>query len=251
MTHIITRRHLLKGGVSSIALHTECSRCQPSFEGCRITVDQAGALLGSEQLWLYYSSVETGSGDRDFDRALAETLQFLSDRFFVLPGFAFFNEPGSANAYASPTRKLGRSDGDVLFGRKLFRMIMSRRERPEIGIVSVCAHEFGHIAQYKYDVYNRLVGSDRRVKRLELHADFLSGYFAGLRKLQRPDFPAATFALTQFGFGGAYTDDIDYHGTPDERGAAVVAGYRAGYHEKLKFGYALESGIRYVKQIRI
>jgi hypothetical protein len=25
---------------------------------------------------------------------LAQTLQFLSDRFFVLPGFAFFDEPG-------------------------------------------------------------------------------------------------------------------------------------------------------------
>jgi hypothetical protein len=148
----------------------------------------------------------------------------LSDQFFVLPGFAFFDEPGSANAFASPSRKLGRSDGDVLFGRKLFRKIISRRERPEI-VVSLCAHEFGHIARYKYDVYNRLVGLDRRKKRLELHADFLSGYFAGIRKLERADYLAAS--------------------------AAVVAGYRAGYDEKLKFGYALESGIRYVKQIRM
>jgi hypothetical protein len=247
---MITRRRMLTGGMATVALHPECSRSQPSFEGCRITVDKAEALLGSEHLWLSYNSVETGSGDRDFDQALAQTLLFLSDRFFVLPGFAFFNEPGLPNAFAASTRRLGRSDGDVLFGRKLLRTIMSLREHPEIGIVSVCAHEFGHIAQYKYDVYNRLVGLDRRVKRLELHADFLSGYFAGLRKLQRPDFPAASFALTQFGFGD-YSDDIEHHGTPDDRGAAVVAGYRAGYDEKLKFGYALESGIRYVKQIRM
>src|SRR6516162_2632992 len=186
---MITRRCLLTGGVLSIALTPECSRCESSFEGCRIAFEQAEALLGSEQIWLSYNSVETGSGDRDFDRALAQSLQFLSDRFFVLPGFAFFNEPGQPNAFASRTRKLGRSDGDVLFGRKLFRTIMSRRERPEIGIVSVCAHEFGHIAQYKYDIYPRLVGSDQHVKRLELHADFLSGYFAGLRKRERPDFP--------------------------------------------------------------
>jgi hypothetical protein len=236
--------------MASIALDPECSRSQPTFEGCRITIDQAEALLGSEQLWLSYNSVETGSGDREFDRALAQTLQFLSDRFFLLPGFAFFNEPGGSNAYACSTRMMGRSDGDVLFGRKLFRTIMSRRERPEIGIVSVCAHEFGHIAQFKYDVYNRLVGFDRRVKRLELHADFLSGYFAGIRKLQHPDFPAATFALTLFDLGD-FSDDIEHHGTPDERGAAVIAGYGAGYEEKLKFGFALESGIRYVKQIRM
>lgn len=231
-------------------LRAEGGRCQPSYEGCHITADQAEVLLDSEQLWLSYGSVETGSGDRDFDRALAQTLQFISDRFFVLPGFAFFNELGSPNAFAARTRRMGRSDGDVLFGRKLFRKIMSGREHPEIGIVSVCAHEFGHIAQFKYDVSNRLVGLDRRVKRLELHADFLSGYFAGLRKRERPDFPAAIFALTGFE-AGDYSDDITHHGTPDERGAAVVAGYRAGYDEKLKFGYALESGIRYVKQIRM
>ena len=245
---MITRRRLLIGGAASIAVYPECSRCQEAFEGCLITIDQAKALRGSEQVRLSYSSVETGSGDRDFDRALAETLAFLSDRFFVLPSFTFFSEPGSPNAFASSTRRMGRSDGDVLFGRKLFREIMSRREHPEIGIVSVCAHEFGHIAQYKFGVYNRLVGSNRRIKRLELHADFLSGYFAGIRRLQHPNYPAATFALTQFGFGD-YSDDIEHHGTPDERGAAVVAGYRAGYDERLKFGFALESGIRYVNQI--
>jgi len=246
---MITRRRLLIGGAASIAAYPECSQSQASFEGCLLAIDQAEALLGSEQVWLSYSSVETGSGDRDFDRALAETLAFLSDRFFVLPGFAFFSESGSANAFASPTRKMGRSDGDVLFGRKLFRKIMSRREHPEIGIVSVCAHEFGHIAQSKYGVYNRLVGSNRRIKRLELHADFLSGYFAGIRRLQHPNYPAATFALTQFSFGDDSADDIEHHGTPDERGAAVVAGYRAGYDERLKFEFALESGIRYANRI--
>src|SRR5262245_32904152 len=246
---MITRRRLLIGGAAaSIAVYPKCSRCEASSEGCLITMDQAETLRGSEQVWRSYRSVETGSGDRDFDRALAETLTFLSERFFVLPSFAFFNEPSSPNAFASDTRRMGRSDGDVLFGRKLFRKIMSRREHPEIGIVAVCAHEFGHIAQYKYGVYNRLVGWNRRVKRLELHADFLSGYFAGIRRLQHPNYPAATFALTQFD-SGDYSDDIGHHGTPDERGAAVVAGYKAGYDERLKFGYALESGIRYVNQI--
>jgi hypothetical protein len=245
---MITRRHLLGGGTASIALYPACAGCQPHFQGCSITADEADALLDSERVWFSYNSVTTGSGDPDFDRALAQTLQFLSDRFFVLPGFAFFDESGSPNAFASHTRRMGRSDGDVLFGRKLFRQIMSRRERPEIAIVSVCAHEFGHIAQYKYDVYPRLVDSDHHVKRLELHADFLSGYFAGLRKRERPNFPAATFALTQFGFGD-YTDSIQHHGTPEERAAAVVAGYKAGYDEQLKFGYALETGIRYVKEV--
>ena len=174
---MFTRRHLLTGGTASIALTLtpKSSRGQSRFEGCRIAYDQAETLLGSEQIWLSYDSVQTGSGDRDFDRALAQTLEVLSDRFFVLPGFAFFNEPGSSNAFACRTQQLGRSDGSVLFGRKLFREIMSGREHPEIGIVSVCAHEFGHIAQYKYDVYDRLVGMDRRVKRLVVRSNSRDG----------------------------------------------------------------------------
>jgi hypothetical protein len=162
---MITRRHLLGGGTVSIALYPICGGCQSLHKGCSITVDQADALLDSEQVWFSYNSVTTGSGDRDFDRALAQTLQFLSDRFFVLPGFAFFDESGSPNAFAAHTRRMGRSDGDVLFGRKLFREIMSHRERPEIGIVSVCAHEFGHIAQYKYDIlrWSRLSEQNLRV----------------------------------------------------------------------------------------
>jgi hypothetical protein len=242
---MITRRSLLCGGTASVTLYSACASCQTSFVGCSITGDQANALLDSERVWASYNSVTTGSGNHDFDLALVRTLRFLSDRFFVLPGFAFFDESGSANAYASRSRQMGQSDGDVLFGRKLFREIMSRSEHPEIGIVAVCAHEFGHIAQYKYDIYSRLVGADGHVKRLELHADFLSGYFAGLRKRERPDFPAATFALTQFGYGD-YSNDSRHHGNPEERGAAVVAGYKAGYEERLKFGYALEKGVRYV-----
>jgi hypothetical protein len=185
---MITRRRLLIGGLASIAAYPECSRCQTLSEGCLIAIDQAQALLGHEQVWVSYSSVETGSGDRDFDRALAETLVFLSDRFFVLPSFAFVNEPGSPNAFAFPTWRMGRLDGSVLFGRKMFQKVMSRPEHPEIGIVAVCAHEFGHIAQSKYGVDNRLVGSSRRTKRLELHADFLSGYFAGVKSEVAPEF---------------------------------------------------------------
>jgi predicted metalloprotease len=146
---------------------------------------------------------------------------------------------------------MGRVDGDVLFGRRLFREIMQRPEHPEIGIAAVCAHEFGHIVQYKYGIRDRLVGSDKRVKRLELHADFLAGYFAGLRKLERSNFPAAEFAATQFSFGDKAFGSIDHHGTPNERGAAVVAGYQAAFRDKQSFGTALETGVRYALQISL
>ena len=138
-----------------------------------------------------------GSGDATFDRALSVTLLKLSETFSVLPGFAF-SERIRLNAFASSNQALGREDGSVVFGNPLYREIMGRREHPEVGIVAVCAHEFGHIAQFKRGIHRILI-SEKRVKRLELHADFLAGYFAGRRKLEMPEFPAAIFATTPEG----------------------------------------------------
>ena len=70
-----------------------------------------------------------------------------------------------------------------------------------------------HIAQYKHGVYERLVGQDRRV-----HADFLAGYFAGRRKLETSDFPAAVFAVTQSNLGDQDFGSPDHH----EKGVQYV-----------------------------
>jgi hypothetical protein len=55
---MITRRHLLAGVTASIAFYPACASCQPYFKGCSITVDQADALLGSEQVWIPYNAVQ-------------------------------------------------------------------------------------------------------------------------------------------------------------------------------------------------
>ena len=61
----------------------------------------------------------------------------------------------------------------------------------------------------------------------ELFADFLSGFFTARRREARPQdaFQAfATFAAT----GDFHYTDEDHHGTPQERVAAFLAGYRCG-----------------------
>jgi hypothetical protein len=202
-----------------------------------------------------------GSGDSAFDRALAYTLVSISQTFSVQPGFVFSEHIplDPVNAFASPDRALGQCDGSVVFGRPLYRRIMSGgQQHPELGIACVCAHEFGHIAQFKNSLYDRLVfqkivnGQNRHfVKRLELHADFLAGYFAGRRKLERSDFPAAVFALTQYNFGDNAYGDPGHHGTEAERGQAVVAGFDTAYRAQQSFEMALETGVRYVQQITL
>src|SRR5262249_53326358 len=105
-----------------------------------------------------------GSGDPTFDRALSVSLLKISEAFSVLPGFAF-SERVYLNAFATTNSALGRADGSVVFGNSLYRTIMGRREHPELGIVAICAHEFGHIAQYKHGIDKVLV-VNKRVKRL-------------------------------------------------------------------------------------
>ncbi|AWN35683.1 metalloprotease [Methylobacterium radiodurans] len=188
------------------------------------------------------------SGDKGFDRALAKTLVRLSDLFEVLPGFAF-QELDEENAYATSHDKFGnRDDGTVIFGRSLYKSIMNRPENPHICVAAVCAHEFAHILQFKTGIRQRLVGPDNRVKKLELHADFLAGYFAGIRKKESRDFPAAAFASMQHSIGDNSFGSVQHHGTAEERGAAVVAGFSSAFHMRQTLSEAIEAGISYVKR---
>ena len=249
----IGRRELLAGGVLTIAWRGHAQSQQIPQAGCMITDDRLRGIVGTQPGVFSFDidrdTVLNGSGNKDFDRALAHTLANICDHFAVLPGFAFFEDGTNPNAFASPSKRLGRTDGSVVFGRELFQQIMAKPEHPEVGIVAVCAHEFGHIAQYKHGLQSQLIGPAGQVKRLELHADFLAGYFAGLRKLQMPSFPAATVAMTQFNYGDTALSDPNHHGTDQERGAAVVAGFQTAYHDKKDFSSALEAGIQYVHQI--
>jgi hypothetical protein len=220
-------------------------------------VAKVGDTPGHFSFDIAHDQVQNGSGNKPFDRALAVTLSKLTALFGVLPGFGFYDDSEdkpTGNAQASPSPRL-RADGDgsVVFGRILFANLMNRPQNPELGVAAVCAHEFGHIAQYKRGADNLLIGPDRRVKRLELHADFLAGYFAGKRKLEKPDLPAAVFAQSQFNVGGEDSGfgAINFHGTKKERGDAVVAGFEAAYEDRLEFTPAFEKGLRYVLAIAI
>jgi hypothetical protein len=217
--------------------------------GCTLPPDEFSRRVQPSPTYALASATDFGSGNGDFDRALAVTLLNLSNTFSVLPGFAF-SEKVVMNAFASANTAMGRADGSVVFGRSLFREIMTRRENPELGVAAICAHEFGHIVQYKHGLQQSLIVNGR-VKRLELHADFLAGYFAGKRKLEMPGFPAAIFAATQYSFGDNQYGDPAHHGTSKERGDAVVYGFQSAYQSKQPFETALQTGIQYVQQIPV
>lgn len=242
---MIDRRTVVLGGTLQI-LNVCCAHSQNNYSGCIISDSEARSNLQGSETFGYSAGATSGSsGDRDLDLALAHTLTFISDKFSVLPGFAFLDDVKGPNAYASTSTALGRADGTVLFGIRLLQKMLQQPEHPDAHIAAICAHEFGHICQYKHNAIPRLKQNYPTNKRVELHADFLAGAFAGLRKLQRSSFPAAVVALAQFNAGDHQIGHPDHHGTHEERGQAVVEGFKATYERRESFDQVFNTGIEY------
>lgn len=251
---MLTRRETILGGVLTL-LWCDCGCAQSARtrgEGCMLNAQQAEPFLatatepqafdhGNEKLI-------ASTGNVDFDYALAQTLSRISDVYGVLPGFSFFDDYDGENAYATPAKRLARADGTVLFGKRYFLHAMEAKESPEVGVIATCAHEFGHIVQYKHNLHKRLTEGQPTVKRLELCADFFAGYFAGARRLEKPDFPAAVFAANRFAHGD-YNRNPTHHGTPAERAAAIVRGFETSYRDRRSFADAVGLGVNYVERL--
>ena len=220
--------------------------------GCWMGADEASPLISAADQVISYASgnepVVLKSGNAVFDRSLARSLARMTALFGVLPGFAYFNEGAGegSNAYATSAVRLGRDDGTVLFGTRMLRGLLARPKAPDAAVLAVCAHEYGHILQYRRGVSHRLNAGQSTVKRQELHADYLAGYFAGVRKMENEDFSSVTFATTMYDLGDTAFRDRNHHGTHDERAAAVVAGFRAKKERGLSVDQAVAHGLAYV-----
>jgi hypothetical protein len=251
----VTRREALSGAalgllfaaVPGAACSQTRTRHNPIY-GCTLPHSEASAFLrGARDSALALTGQETiikHSEDRDFDRALATTLAQISDTFSVAPSFAYYDDE-KPNAYATSDVRSYGQDGTVLFGLNLRRQLMAANEAPEVAVACVCAHEFGHILQYKLKLDEKLKQGQPTVKRVELQADFFAGYYAGLRRRARPSFPAAVFAMTQYNMGDAWVDQPEHHGTKQERGDAIQRGYDAAYRENKNLSEAIESSMAY------
>jgi hypothetical protein len=254
-----TRRELLVNGSLSLlwSAAETCScvaagRHDPAL-GCTLAESEANQLFSDNpDTRLYFTGSEPmipKSGDANFDMALAQTLAKISERLTITPGFAYFDDYDGMNAFASPKVRLTNADGTVLFGQRLLKRLMQATDNPEVGVAAVCAHEFGHILQYRKGLTDIVGANQPTVKRIELQADFFAGYFAGLRKLEKPNFPAAVFAATQYSAGDDMMNSPNHHGTADERAAAVVRGFEAAYVAKKSLNDAIQMSVNYVKTL--
>jgi hypothetical protein len=191
--------------------------------------------------------------DRDLDRALGT----VADLFGVNPAFGFYdpsklkNPVGSEkygmNAFASPENTdIPGTRGTVGFGWDLFRREFYDYDNSGLTLMTIIAHEFGHVLQI-----NRGHLPDLRVGyplKSEINADFLAGYFLGMRKRRLPSlrFQKAGELLVRSG-SEVGDNPTRTHGNSQERLDAAEAGFRLAYVENKSLDDAVRAGLEYVQ----
>jgi hypothetical protein len=247
----LTRREVVLGGALTIVwtpLGCGCAEAQVHKFGCLVPQPQQRSYLqrstatsvvkdGTEKL-------EPRSNSPALDYALAQALARMVKTFGVLPAFSYYHEKDgeSHNALATSEALLERVDGTVLFGLGMLGHLLDVSPQPDAAIVAVCAHEFGHIAAIKRKEIERLVPDRADPFRGEQHADFVAGFYAGLRARENKDYPALFFATTLRSLGGKTRGS---HGTEAERGFAVVSGFKAAKERNLTVDEGLNEAFNF------
>jgi hypothetical protein len=190
---------------------------------------------------------DTTSGDARLDGALGHVLAAIASLFAVHPGFGFYDDRGNPNAIATDEPILAGTEGSVVFGLTLLQEEMAQSE---MSIVAICAHEFGHIAQYFHQMHDRLVVGQRTKRRVELHADFLAGYYLAKHTTSYAYDELRALALAWQVLGAADFTNPDHHGTGAERLGAIQQGFLfAAQRPEFRLAAALEVAARYVEAL--
>ena len=225
-----SRRDVVLGGLLTF-LPVDLCRGQGASGGCWIPEQDTDDFISSHNsgLDILGGKITAKSGFDHLEVALNQTLSKLSAMFGVLPSFSFYDEASDPNAKAMKRDIIAnQSDGTVLLGTTLLQDLMKLPVFADAAIVAVCAHEYGHILSYANNTIAQLRPKGATVYRAEQFADFMSGYYAGVRKTDVPDFPAVMFADSTKRYGGGE------HGTGEQRAEAVVEGFKRGYIAKDK-----------------
>lgn len=184
------------------------------------------------------------SGDKLLDKALGLALVRLTQVFEERPGFAFYDDSSSPNAYATSDTRVHGTWGTILFGRSMFRSLIRENRDDGIVVIATIAHEMSHIVQFHHNLHPRLMAGQRTVKRVELHADYLAGFYLGTRKRDDPSITLLASGALFRNLGDDDVQDREHHGTPSERIASAERGFKIGISgDSLRS--AIDEGMRY------
>lgn len=217
-----------------------------SYNGCSLFgTAEVTAAIGN-------GGFGTSTGIPALDAGLDREIIVLKNYFGVNPAVYTYQDGNSPNAFAT-TERIGNHpfrDGTVALGTTLVKSLLDKfRGTSQISmgdhaVVGVLAHEFGHIGYFK-------AGGPRlqQVKPSELHADFLAGWYTGIRAVQLPgQVNLQESAKQMFDIGDTNFNDPNHHGTSQERLSAYVAGVNLSVNSRATVTYvqAFQQASRFV-----
>jgi hypothetical protein len=206
--------------------------------GCWLAPPDGGADPTLAQLSFSTGNLQT-------DRLLGRALVRLATTFQVRPGFVFYDDARGMNALATPTTLVPNYVGTVLFGRRLYERTRSM-DINGMTTIAVCAHEFGHIAQFSLGLREPLERRHPTVKLVELHADFMAGYFIADRKREFPELDIQGAGAMFDDLGDTDFGEKTHHGTSAERVGAIEAGYAFGRGRAADVTEAARAGAQFI-----
>lgn len=238
-----------------------CSRRSALFAAAAVTlgsstgagaqvacVQQVGPTLPPYCGWnsaaLENFQVFSTSGRSQIDRALIAELRKILAVFPINPGFKYINDT-QPNAFAHDGSVVANTQGTVYIGLNLINSEFERSNLGGIAVAGICAHECGHIYQYFNGWMQKLQG--QTALHVELHADFLAGYYFGKDRSHAKD-NIENFAQSLFSKGDYNFNDRNHHGTPQQRVAAMRRGYEVG-QSGTSIAQAADSGANIVRSL--
>lgn len=210
--------------------HQSFTRSNIETRGCHLML--SGFSDGDIASRLLQSSGD-GLIDSVFTR---EVVNFMGPMFGLFPVCRFYDDSESPNAFATPENLLGGNQGTIGFGVNLLQTMFqtfSGRNAISMGDHAACAvlaHEFGHIAQFNLGLpWNQ--GA-----RPELHADFLAGWYMGIRARQVSNWQPVNIseaAEQMFNVGDTEFTSPNHHGTPHQRYMFFLSGVNGAINGSL------------------
>ena len=201
----------------------------------------------------YDIQILRSSGNKNLDRSLNLELQYIAKSFSVFPGFCFFNDKNGKNAFAIPETIIKKKGtrGTVIFGKGLLFNELKAHKWGGLAIAGIIAHEFAHIYQFQHaNLYANLTQHQKTGKLVELHADYLAGYYLGLKRLRTPKgIDITAFADSLYIKGDNFFNSPDHHGTPKERMKVMIEGYKKGLKNNRNIDDIAKKGLVFIKNI--
>ena len=240
----LTRRTFLQhSALSAFLLLLSKHSCAKQYQNRPKACSLRGGLTA------YGIELMSSSGNKDLDRSINLELQHISDSLNVLPGFGFYDDSDELNAFALDETIIPNTRGTVIFGKQLLMEELNAHEWGGLAIAGIMAHEFAHIYQYQSPFYRMLTRGEDTDKQLELHADYLAGYYLGLKRLRTGEIDIKAFFDSMYLKGDNDFNSADHHGTPEERGKVVIEGYKMGLTNTQDLKYVATTGMNLVQTL--